>query len=404
MQRLLPALLYPLLCLASSVQAAGFALVEQNASGLGNAFAGQAAVAADASTVFFNPAGLTYLQGREVVLSGHYIMPSAKFSDAGSRLGGYGNGGEAGRSIPVPNFYYAMDVGPALKFGLGVNAPFGLVTDYAVPWAGQTQALKSDLKTLNINPSLGWKVSDALSLGAGISWQKIRADLTQAGDATSTPTIIRMKGDDSSWGWNGGLLWNIDGLTRLGLAYRSRIKHDLNGTLQPGGAPISAQIDLPDSVSLSLFRNLNPYWDLLADATRTGWQEFDELRVEAAGSGVTLLLVPEAWESSWRYSAGLTYHQRRDLTWRFGLAYDQTPVPDAAHRTPRIPDADRTWLAVGGQLRLSQKTAVDFGYAHLFVNKASINHTEYAAATPITVNGEYHDHVDILSVQYTHDF
>lgn len=384
-----------------TAHAAGFALIEQNASGLGNAYAGQAAVAQDASTVFFNPAGLTQLEGRQVVVAGHLIAPSAKLTvDPSSSLAVNGNGGDGGVTAFVPNFYYAMDMKPDLKFGIGVNAPFGLATEYDAPWAGQRGAVKSELKTYNINPSLAWKLNDRLSLGIGLNWQRIEAELTQALDNSLAPAISTMKGDDSNWGWNAGLLWSPDGATRLGLSYRSQIKHELEGTLAPFNFPIVAALTLPETVSLSLFRPMSPTWDVLADVTWTGWNSFDELRVRHAVSGATLSLVDESWKNVWRYSVGVNYHANNKITWRAGLAYDQAPVPDAAHRTPRIPDADRTWVAIGGQYRLSPKANIDFGYAHLFVNKARIDHT--ASGTQLV--GTYNNHVDILSAQYTHTF
>lgn len=384
-----------------TAHAAGFALIEQNASGLGNAYAGQAAVAQDASTVFFNPAGLTRIEGRQVVVAGHLILPSAKFTaDPASTLAANGNGGDAGLAAFVPNFYYAMEIKPDLKFGLGVNAPFGLATEYDVPWAGQTEAVKSDLKTYNINPSLAWKLNERLSLGVGLNWQRIEAELTQGMNGALAPPIATMQGDDSSWGWNAGLLWSPDGATRVGLAYRSQIKHELEGTLAPANFPIVADVTLPETVSLSFFRPVNPAWDVLADITWTGWKSFDELRVRHAVSGATLSLVDESWKNTWRYSLGVNYHASSKITWRGGLAYDQAPVPDAVHRTPRIPDADRTWLAIGGQYRISPKSSLDFGYAHLFVKNSSIFHT---TALPNLV-GSYRNHVDILSAQYTHSF
>jgi len=384
-----------------TAQGAGFALIEQNASGLGNAYAGQAAAAEDASTVFFNPAGLTRVEGRQAVVAGHLVAPSAKLSvDPASTLAAYGNGGDAGLTAFVPNFYFAMDLRPQVKFGIGVNAPFGLATEYRAPWAGQTQAVKSDLKTYNINPSLAWEVNDRLSLGIGLNWQRIEAELTQGTNGTPTPPIATMAGDDSNWGWNAGALWSPDGLTRLGLATRSRINHELAGTLAPAGLPILAAITLPETVSLSVFRPVGPAWDVLADITWTGWSSFKELRVRNALNGATVSLVDESWKNAWRYSLGLNHHASSRITWRAGVAYDQSPVPDAAHRTSRIPDADRTWLALGLRYRLSPQSRFDFGYAHLFVKEAPINHT--ASGTQLI--GTYDDHGDILSAQYTHNF
>lgn len=399
--RHLPALIVSV-WLANPAQGAGFALIEQNASGLGNAYAGQAAVAEDASTIFFNPAGLTYVEGRQVVAAGHLIMPSAEFSDAGSTLAIRGDGGDAGVTAFVPNFYYAMDVTPDLKFGLGVNAPFGLTTEYDDTWAGQVQAIKSDLKTVNVNPALGWRVNDRLSLGFGLNWQYIEAELTQGTGAAVNPPEARMEGDDASWGWNIGVLWDIDGFNRLGIAYRAAIDHSLEGKLKTplGATPVYADVEMPASASLSYWRRLSPAWELLADLTWTEWSSFEKLDVVRKADDAVLSHIPEMWENAWRYSLGLTYRPSRAWTWRSGLAYDETPVPDAAHRTARIPDADRLWVALGGQYRFSPKAAVDFGYAQLFVKDAHIVHVNNGTL----LRGNYDSRIDILGAQYTHNF
>lgn len=396
---------------AAGTQGAGFALIEQNASGLGNAYAGQAAVAQDASTIFFNPAGLTHVGGRQVVLAGHLIAPSAEFSGSASRSGPpflvptVGQGGDAGRLAFVPNGYLAMELTPDLKLGVGLNAPFGLGTEYDTPWAGESHGVKSDLKTYNLNPSLAWRLNEAWSLGLGLNWQRIEATLSSVHPVTGV--LQTMEGDDDSWGWNVGLLWQISAATRVGLAYRSQVEHGLEGSLAPTATPITAAVTLPDTLSLSVFSRVNSAWDVLADVTRTGWKSFDELRILPAGGGAPISLVTETWENAWRYSLGFNYHTGRNMTWRFGVAYDETPVPDAAHRTPRIPDEDRTWVAFGAQYRLSPQSALDFGFAHLFVDEAHIATRQpesLPAPAGVTLTGTYDSHVDILSVQYTRDF
>ncbi len=392
-------------CLVHGAQASGFALVEQNASGMGNAYAGQAAVAEDASIVFFNPAGLTRLNGRQVVVAGHLIMPSAKFTDSGaSTLSPFslGDGGDAGTSALVPNLYFAMPLGRNLNFGLGINSPFGLVTEYDAPWTGQTLALKSDLKTVNVNPSLGWKLNDSVSLGFGLNWQWIDAELTQSATAPGV-TKATMKGDDDSWGWNAGALFNLGSGDRIGVAYRSSVKQRLSGHMSVGAVTnqVTADLNLPASASVSYFRPVNSRWDFLADLTWTEWSSFDQLAViKVSGPLPQPAAIQENWQDTWRASLGLSLHQSRELTWRVGVAYDQTPVPDPQHRTPRIPDNNRTWLALGGQYRWSPASAVDFGYAHIFVPDSRVNHTENG----VTLSGSYDNKIDILSVQYTHNF
>lgn len=387
--------------LAGNAQAAGFALIEQNASGMGNAYAGQAAAAEDASTIFFNPAGLTHVAGRQVAVAGHLIVPSAKFADSGSTLAVRGNGGDAGTLAVVPNMYYAMDLTPDVKLGVGLNAPFGLTTEYDGTWAGQVQAIKSDMKTINVNPTLAWRLNEKFSLGIGLNWQYVEAELTQATGAGVNPAQATMEGDDTSWGWNVGMLWDIDPASRLGLAYRSGISHRIEGTLSLlPGVGVYADLNLPDMMSLSYMRRLSPRWDLLADVTRTGWSEFQKLEVRRQSNDAVVSSVDESWRDAWRYSLGLNFHPSREWTWRFGMAYDETPVPDAAHRTARIPDADRFWLAFGGQYRFDQNRALDFGYAHLFVNDSRVDHVNNLTL----LRGTYSNKIDILSVQYTHNF
>jgi long-chain fatty acid transport protein len=421
---------------ATGAHAAGFALIEQNASGLGNAYAGQAASAQDASTLFFNAAGLTRVQGRQVVIAGNLIRPSAKLNNEGSTNAPLqpsqgGEGGDAGGWAVVPNLYYAMDVTAELKFGLGVNSPFGLATNYDSDWMGRFLAVKSDMKTINLNPTLAYKVSDKVSVGAGLNAQFIQATLTNKvnysavfAQATSNAMIVpnvegtaKVKGDDWSWGYNLGILFSPEEGTRVGLGYRSRVKYTLEGDVtfsRPSGlnamqsailnaavpnGDVTAKVNLPDTLSISLFKNINPTWDFLADVTWTHWKLFEDLTVKRA-SGTVLTSTPENWDDTLRYSVGVNYHASDKMTWRAGVAYDETPVSDQ-FRTPRIPDESRTWLAVGGQYRISKNSAFDFGYAHLFVKDASIDQSEAGKGHLV---GSYDNAVDILSVQYTHSF
>lgn len=386
----------------SAAHAAGYALIEQNASGLGNAYAGQAASAQDASTIFFNPAGMTMLPDRQVALAGHLIKPQAEFSGGVTPNIGGGNGGDAGGLAFVPNAYFAFRLTPDVHLGIGAFAPFGLKTDYDSTWVGRVHAIESELKTINVNPSIAWKLNDALSLGAGVSIQYIEATLTNATGAGLPPVIGAVKGDDYGWGFNLGLLWKASERTRFGLAYRSKIDHTLEGDLKMNGAvvvaPVYADVTLPDSASLSAFHRINDRWDVMADVSWTSWSRFDVLNVVNA-AGVSVTSTPENWDDTWRVSVGANWRLNDRLMLRGGIAYDETPVSDR-YRTARIPDEDRTWLAFGAQYRLSPQSLIDVGYAHLFVKDARIDELR----TPLTLRGEYDSAVDILSVQLTHTF
>lgn len=437
------AMLTGLLATSQQAAAAGFALSEQGASGMGNAYAGAAAVAEDASTIFFNPAGMTYLPDNQLVIAGHAIKPSVDFSNHGSRstvgspMTG-GDGGDAGDWVFVPNLYYAKAVTERLRLGIGVFAPFGLKTEYSDGWVGRYHALKSDNNTLNFNPAMAFKVSDQVSLGAGLDYQRVEAELTNALDFGSicygTPGLgaancnalhitpqqsdgyTKVKGSDWSWGYNVGLIVQPTSSTRVGLSYRSEIKHQLHGHASFSGVPgpfatnprfadgkITADLNLPAMASLSAFHQLNDRWDVLADVTWTEWSAFRELRVirdSGPLSGQTLSVQPENWHDSTRLSLGANYRYSDALKLRAGVAYDESPVPNR-DRTPRIPDNDRTWLALGANYRFNTHSSLDFGYTHIFIKESSVNQSSSSGGQLV---GDYQNNVNILSLQYTHNF
>ncbi len=212
-----------LLLIAGNAAASGFALIEQSGSGLGNAFAGGAASAEDASTIFYNPAGMSRLSGGQLVVAGSAIRPSVNFTGTGG-LGG-NTGGDAGSWALVPNAYFAMEVNAKTRIGLGINAPFGLQTEYAPNWMGRAQAIKSKLETVNLNPSVAYQLNDELSVGAGVNYQRVRGELTSV-----TPGGIgSVTGSDAAWGYNLGMLYNFTPSARIGVAYRSAISYNLSG-------------------------------------------------------------------------------------------------------------------------------------------------------------------------------
>jgi long-chain fatty acid transport protein len=404
-----------LLLMAGSAAASGFALIEQSGSGLGNAFAGGAASAEDASTIFYNPAGMSRLSGRQLVVAASAIRPSMQFTNTASTppisrpLGGAT--GDAGRWALVPNGYFAMEVNPKTRIGLGINAPFGLQTQYDPNWVGRFQAVNSKLQTLNLNPAVSYQMNDQLSVGGGLNYQQIKAELSSIksfgalGEGMST-----MNGSDAAWGYNLGALFDIGTGGRVGVSYRSSIQYQLAGNAYTASVlpipgtnvlmPVTARIKTPDTLSISYFTVLNDKWDLMADLTRTGWRNFNELRIVSASTGATIALTPENWKDTWRVSAGGNFHYNERWTARAGVAFDQSPVSDQ-FRTARIPDGDRTWLSVGGQYKPNKQDAFDFGYAHLFVKNANINQNPAGAGNLV---GTYANSVDILSVQYAHSF
>ncbi len=419
----------------------GFALIEQSASQMGNAFAGGAAFANDASTIYFNPAGMTRLPA-QLIGGLHYVKTSAKFDGTATDIFGNpvsgGNGGDAGQEGWVPNFYITAPLGDGLFAGLGINAPFGLSTEYNADWKGRYHAIESELKTINFNPSIAYRINQQLSLGFGLNIQYIRAKLTQALDQGNlcAPTLTQLqvlgvpqadpalcaglapqgndafakvKGDNWAGGYNLGILYEPTDSTRVGLSYRSKIKQQLTGDARFNGTvpqfssfgifvptDVTADVNLPQTASLSIWHDLNERWSVMADATWTGWDSFDELRIQY-DSFQPDTVVDENWDDTWRYAVGVDYRYNSKWTFRAGTAYDKSPIPDPEHRTARIPGEDRTWLSLGFGYKFSPSLGVDVGYSHLFLlDDPKINNTASGAGN---LNGKYDGAVDIVSAQ-----
>lgn len=404
-----------------AAQAAGFALAEQSASGLGNAYAGAAAIAEDASTVFTNPAGMTYIEGTQAAGVLHLIKPSIEFNNDGNSAPGAGpgpgrplggEGGNAGSLALVPNFYLVTPLTETVKFGLGVNAPFGLKTEYDKDWIGRFQGIKSELKTVNINPSLAFKVNDQLSLGFGLSAMWAQAELTSAVNLGVAERNSAVKGDDWGFGYNLGAIYQLTNDSRIGVSYRSKVDQHLKGdvkfSVSNGPTPngnVNADITLPESFSVSGFSKLNDTWDLMADASWTRWSRFEELAINRDNGTPLSPPTIENWNNAMRYSIAVNYHYSNTVKLRAGLAYDESPVSDQ-FRTARIPDNDRKWISFGAGWQATPATKLDIGYAHLFTSNTDIN-DDQTGALPLgkgRVSGEYDASVDILSMQITHNF
>jgi long-chain fatty acid transport protein len=418
--------------------AAAFALIEQGGSGMGNAYAGAAATAEDASTVFFNPAGMSRLEGMQFAAGGHAIGLSAEFSGTATRPAALGGGaatgsqgGDAGGMAIVPNAYFVLPIGDAVRFGIGIGVPFGLATEYEDNWVGRFQGIKSELTTININPSFSFKLSEAISLGIGLNHQVIDAELTNSVVLGAGETgRATLEADDSAFGWNAGALFQLTPSTRIGVSYRSTIEYELEGNVSVSSdsgsvagvtaanlstGPATAEVTMPDSFSLSFVQGFGDRIELLADATFTRWSEINRINIVNSNNGTLRDSLVLDFDDSWRYSIGVNYKLNEDWKLKGGIAFDETPVKSAASRTVRLPDNDRTWVAFGAQMRVKQNGRLDFGYSHLFVKDAEINHTRSqqapgqtvptaAPGTATTVTGTYEGSVDIFSVQYSHSF
>jgi long-chain fatty acid transport protein len=420
------------LTFASLASGAGFTILEQSVSGLGNAFAGGAAAAEDASTMFFNPAGLSRMDSTQVQVDAHYLVLNAYFKNRGSTTTSTGaatTGGnsEGGFSTPVPSMYFVQPINGRFTAGISVNCPFGLGTEYDKDWVGRYMAVKSQITTVDVSPTIAWKVTDRFSVGVGFDMYYIDANLTNFIDLNKDGTslydgFLNMKADDDAYGYHVGALYQVTDATRIGLSYRSEVKTHLKGTADftlPSELPgplaaakavfvdqgVFAELTLPSSASFSVFHNLNDKWDVMADVTWTDWSTFKYLDInfvnpttEAVGGKAQY----ENWQDTFRYSVGATYHWSDSLKLRGGFCYDSAAVRGPEYRTPRIPDAERFWIACGATWQMNERSSLDFAYTHIFVDDPEIDNSLHTSNQHLV--GTIEAYMDIVSVAYTYTF
>jgi len=445
---------------AGVVHSGGFALIEHGASGLGNAYAGASATASDASTAWFNPAGLSELNGRTIAIAGHVVTAQTDFTNRGTAQPGVLGGGDIsgpdtsspGTTAVLPNLYYAAPVNDRWNYGLSIGVPFGSSTEYERDWVGRYTTVESGINVIDVNPSVSYRLSDTVRLGFGISVQRLSAELGSAvdsgavcgavyGAAGSPETCFEaglvpgvqandgygeITGDSTGYGFNLGALFLPGESTRIGVTFRSSVDHELEGDgdfdtdptlrglldaagqtglLADTGA--SAEVALPPSVTLSAAHGLNERIELLGELIWTGWSSFDELRIVYDNPQQPETLSIQDWEDVLRASVGVNFDYSDALRLRAGLAYDEEPISGPQTRTARIPGNDRTWVSFGIGYAVNSKLSFDLGYSHLFLETTAIDNRNEEANSGrggAIVRGLYEGSADIFSAQLSWQF
>ena len=411
-----------LLVFSGAAGASGFQLTEQNGSGLGNAYAGSAAVAENASTIYYNPAGMTQLRDREVSGGLAAVGTSFKFTDQGSSVGalaGTGNGGDGGGWGFIPNGYLSWALNKDLYIGVGISAPYGLKTEYQAPWVGAAQSTSFDVKTYNVNPSIAYRASENVSLGFGVNWQRLettykRQAATAPGYASSP---LKLTLENEMWGWNAGVLFTLSPTTKVGVSYRSAMSHQTTGKIEVtgpypqinagGSSDARSELNIPDFFVISATHKLNDQWEILGDLSRTGWsadQSVDIYRASntgaGTGNGTMAQYLDTRFRDTWRFALGGIYSY--DAAWKlkFGIAYDQTPITNASTRLTAMPDNNRTWFSFGAQWAPDKQSTLDLGLAYLYLKDSEIHNDQRNYARGL-VTGTYTASAWLLGAQYS---
>lgn len=410
------------LAAGDDARAGGFEIREESAEGMGDAFAGETAKAYGANTAYYNPAGMTLLTGHAFAQTASGILPNVTFSGTNTGAAGSGGaatsgstGGQAAQPVAVGSTFGVIDVEPDLKIGLSVAVPFGLRTSYDSGWLGRYQALTSGIIDYEFQPSVAYRVNEHLSIGGGPRISYLTAKMSHAvnqtrvgqGDGKQTVT-------GTSWagGYTVGLLYEFDTETRVGVNYRSRILHRVEGDIKNENLSpflgvvdqsVKAKLMLPDKLTVGVYHQINDRLALISDISWTNWSLWNSLTIVGArGAGSTY---PYNWHDTIFASLGANY--RLDERWvvRAGVAYDQTPTRGSS-RDARFPDSDRYWLSAGASYFITPKTSLHLGYAHIFMDDAKVNYS--ANTNPVIgsgrLSGTYSSGVDLISASMSFSF
>ena len=384
------ALASALLATTNTAIAAGFQIGEHSAASIGRANAGDGAIAGDASVIASNPALMTQLKQPTLTVAATYVAPdvsidgSKEVNIAGNPAGTVDVGqNDVVPSVIIPSVFYVHPLNEKISLGIGAFTNFGLESQYDDDFAGTEFADTASVTTINVNPSIAYKLNDEVSLGFGLNYLIASAEfatslpdsIAPGYEAIEGKDLLSLEGDGTDIGWNAGLSWQINSATMIGLSYRSGFEVKLSGDATSGvkieyNADGELVLDLPEMANLSIAHQLNDHLQLSASLDYTNWSSFEKLEGDIEGSG-TVHIKDENWTEAYRYSVGATYQLNTTVKVRAGLAYDETPV-EADYRSLSIPDSNRVWYSTGANIAINEMFDVDVAIAYIDGEKVDV--------------------------------
>lgn len=431
-----------------SAHASGYRFGSQSVSSQGTAEA-NGAEAADASTVFANPAGMARLDGRQLMGGVTAVVPHSTFNDEGStRFTRTPSGGLPSqddfvpKAVAAPSLYYTQKVNDQWSAGMGVFVPYGTNLSYDWNWSGRYALTNIKLTSVTLNPSMSFKPNEHHAFGFGLNGEFMKAKLGQgvdvpgsvaAAQATGSSTAIlraivaaggnpaalaavrdahaTVDGKDWGFGWNVGYMYMPTPDTRFGIAYRSSIKHELkggadwdfsgvttdqkvNGVLQTVSHHVDSaalvELRTPETLSVNGFHQFNDKWAGMFDVTWTKNSRMENINIQFPGTESGDEVIRQQWKNTVRVALGANYKMNDAVTLRGGIAHDDAPVRDESLRHAALPDADRLQLSFGANWKVTPNSSIDLAYSYLDFKDARGNYTNTCrpGLTACTGNGE----------------
>ncbi|MGS0629982.1 MULTISPECIES: long-chain fatty acid transporter FadL [Photorhabdus] len=390
--------------ISSNAGAAGFQLNEFSTSALGRAFSGEGVVADNATVGSRNPAAMTLFDRPSFSIGAIYINPDVDITGKSPVTGKSTNAKNIAPVAWIPNLHFIMPIDDQWFVGTSVTTNFGLATDFSNNYEAGLIGGKTDLTTLNFNLSGAYRLNDNFSFGLGLNAIYADAEITRhagilaqqtGGMLKPTDEVANLQGKDWGYGWNAGIMYEVDENNRYSLTYRSKVKvkfkdGDYKNDIPPvrgailkqqrgislpatGGQTIGGRLDLnlPDIWEVSGYNRVAPKWAIHYSLAYTGWSEFDELKGTKNKDGSVLFSKHEGFKDAYRIALGATYYHDDNWTFRTGIAFDDSPIP-AENRSISIPDQDRFWLSAGATYAFNKDMSVDVGVSYMHGQKVTV--------------------------------
>ncbi|RSD31988.1 outer membrane protein transport protein [Vibrio pectenicida] len=429
-----------LMSAAHTANAAGFQLAEYSATGLGRAYAGEAAIADNASAQWRNPAMLTYLQGTQVSLGAIYVNPNV---DVNGTVDGSIS---ANPTLPtsnaassdfaddaiIPNFYLSHKYSDQIAVGFALGTNYGMETNLENDFAAAHFGNQASVTTIEANLNAAYQLNQRWSVGGGLryvmgegSFGAKTPENNIIGQSGMTPisapkgTVLKyMEGDDTAWGWQVGTAWQINQDHRIGFSYKSEVQLKLEGYATGFGFDSSLSngnrdngtmdLALPATAELASFHQLTEKFAIHTSINWTDWSSFEKLEAQLDTFGSQMVKV-ENWQDNYRVALGATYQLEPKLTLRTGIAYDTSAVSDK-NRTITIPETDRTWLSLGASYTFTKQLTLDGGLTYILAKDTPITESRGYASDDTAQNvggqfvGETKGYIWLIGIQASYRF
>ena len=383
------ALLAALASVCAPVLAGGISLYEVGSADVGLASAGYGARAQDASTVLTNPAGMTRLDGTQVLAAGQLLWGDVKFSVGSGTSPALGSG-DGGFTVGQNGWFLggggfaSYSVSPDLKLGMALTGNFGMPLNYDDDWVGRYYVQKATMLGMSFMPTVAYKVSDKVSVGAGLNaMYGIYKNQVAINNVNPAYGDGQLKMEDQTWGWgaNIGVLYEPDPRTRFGLVWNSQINLDFKSPLEfsnlaPGlqkllsdrgllDASMKVGIKVPQGVMLSAYAETSDRWALLGSVGWQQWLKFGQVQLGIDDvNNPNSVMANLEYKDTWHVAAGAQYRYSEPWLINFGIAYDS--AFQSGNVSPLMP-ANSAWrFGAGAQQQLDRKTFWGFAAEYAY--------------------------------------